>query len=503
MYENTDSFRHLAEALPQLVWTADSDGNLDYISPQMGEFAGTEPHDSDYLNWAKLIHPDDLEELDKVWTHSLETGETYVHEFRMRGKDGTYHWFSGRAIPVVEADGTIVKWYGATTNIDELKEAELTLRNAAAEKDRFIATLGHELRNPLSAISNSYHTLVHDGVTEEIRAKALDSLGRQLKHLSRLVDETLDISRLVSGKFRLLPTRLELNHLVEGCVSDMEHACTENKITLTTETSGEDIWMKADSVRLAQCIYNLLNNAVKFTKPGGAIHVGCRLDPVRNFVEIKVADNGVGMTEEEIARIFKPFSQGRSAGRLSREGLGLGLAITSEIIGLHGGEITVASDGKGKGSTFSLNIPVGSAPEKERKEIKNTPVASAPQESLRVLLVDDDESVTATLKMFLELDGHSVTVVHCGRTAFAAIDRELPDVVFCDISLPGTIKGWDVARRVAQNYPHDKAPYTIALSGHADAEHAKKCLEAGFDEHIPKPPSPDALREALGRVAMS
>ena len=343
----TEDFQYLVEALPQLVWTSDPGGCLDYISPQMGAFAGIDPLAPDYLDWPKLVHPDDTGGLVKEWTRCLETGEIYVHEFRMRAGDGTYHWFSGRAVPFFGPDGKIVKWYGATTNIDSLKEAEQKLKNTAEEKDRFIATLGHELRNPLSALSNSYHTLVHDGLTEELKQKSLGSLGRQIEHLTRLVEETLDISRLASGKLRLLPTKVELNHLVESCLSDMEHKCLENGITIFSEIDETEIWVKADSVRLSQCIYNLLNNAVKFSRKGGHITIGCRLDTVTNLAQIKVVDDGVGMTPDEVARIFRPFAQGRSAGQLSREGLGLGLAITNEIIGL-GGDISVTSEGKKK-----------------------------------------------------------------------------------------------------------------------------------------------------------
>lgn len=230
--------------------------------------------------------------------------------------------------------------------------------------------------------------------------------------------------------------------------------------------------------------------------------VGCGLDPTTNLAQIKVIDDGVGMTPEEVARIFRPFSQGRSAGRLSREGLGLGLAITNDIIGLHGGDVSVTSEGKDKGSAFTLNIPVGRAPtETQDFSVQNSDGES--KQSLRVLLVDDDEGVTATLKMFLELEGHQVTVANCGRTAFGALNRELPDVLFCDITLPGTIKGWDVAKRVVSNYPQAQAPYIIALSGHANPRDIQKCLESGFDEHIAKPATPDSLREALQRASVS
>lgn len=498
-----ENFRHLAEAIPQLVWTSDPHGKIDYISPQMSALTGLDIADPSFLNWEKVIHPDDLGGLEAVWSNSIATGQIYVHEFRIRLEDGTYQWFEGKAVPVTDKDGRILKWYGATHNIDKIKQAETELKQAAEEKDKFIATLGHELRNPLSAISNSYQTLSHQGLTEELKAKAMDSLGRQIDYLTRLVDETLDISRLASGKFRILPTKVELNHLVESCANDMEHKCVESDISLVVETSDEQIWVKADSLRLSQCVINLLSNAIKFTRQGGNVLIGCGIDPQTNLAQIRVVDDGVGMTPEEVARIFRPFSQGRTAGRLSREGLGLGLAITSEIIGLHGGDVSVTSDGKNMGSAFTLNIPQGRAPTETQFFTDESQSAEGKLLPMRVLLVDDDEGVSATLKMFLELEGHNVTVANCGRTAFGALDRELPDVLFCDITLPGTIKGWDVAKRVVSNYPKAQAPYIIALSGHAHPRDVQKCLDAGFNEHIAKPATPDVLREALQRAATS
>lgn len=501
---SAEDFRVLAEAMPQLIWTSDPSGNVDYISPHMSAFTGLDIDDPSYLDWQKLIHPDDLTSVVKAWSRSITTGETYVHDFRLKAADGTFQWFSNRAVPVMDKDGKVVKWYGATNNIDKIKMTELELIQASEEKDKFIATLGHELRNPLSAISNSYQTLAHERLTEEMKSRAMASLGRQIEHLSRLVEETLDISRLASGKFRILPTKVELNHLVESCANDMEHKCVENGIALTIETSDDPIWVKVDSIRLSQCVLNLLSNAIKFTRQGGNVTIGCGLDPITNLAQIKVVDDGVGMTPEEVARIFRPFSQGRTAGRLSREGLGLGLAITSDIIGLHGGDISVASEGKDKGSAFTLNLPVGRAPaESQDFSEHDSRLDGEKKQSLRVLVVDDDEGVSAALKMFLELEGHEVTVAHCGRTAFGALDRELPHVLFCDITLPGTIKGWDVAKRVVSNYPQAQAPYIIALSGHADPKDVQKCLEAGFDEHIAKPATPDLLREALRRASLS
>ncbi len=489
-----DDFRHLAEALPQLIWTSEPDGTLDYISPHFGEFTGLDSDSPEYLNWSGIVHPDDLGKTLKVWSHSLKTGEVYDHELRLRAADGSYQWFSARAIPVRDGAGRIVKWYGATTNVDELKRK-------AREKDRFIAILGHELRNPLSAISNSYQNLVHEAIDGEQKARAFESLGRQIGHLTRLVEETLDISRLASGKFRLLTTKVELNHLVESCISDMEHKFPEDDLIVRFLPSDEKIWVKADSVRLSQCIYNLLNNSIKFTSPGGNIHLTCRYSPSTNLAEIEVKDDGVGMTPEEIARIFRPFSQGRNAGRLSREGLGLGLSITNEIMALHGGDISVSSGGKGKGSSFILNLPVTKAPGNHSDPATSPAQPDDSGAPVKILLVDDDEGVISTLKMFLELEGHSVSMATCGRTAFGALDKELPDIVFCDISLPGTIKGFDVAKRVTTNYPENQTPYIIALSGHSDALHIERCLEAGFDEHLSKPTSPEDLRKAVLRAS--
>ncbi len=495
----TDDFRHLAEALPLIVWTSDPNGVVDYFSPQLGDLTGISVEDADYLDWLRLVHPDDLDVVKEKWNHALLTGEEYGHELRIRSADGTYLWFFSRAVPVSSPDGKIAKWYGTTTNIDVMKKAELSLKRAAEEKDKFIAVLGHELRNPLSAVSNSYHTLVHNALSDQSRGKVLDVLGRQIEQLKRLVDDVLDVSRLTSGKLRLIYTKVEANQLLRNCAEDYRHMCEDNEITLNLELADEPVWAEADSVRLSQCIGNVLSNAIKFTRSGGRIVISNSINAETKRVEISIADNGVGMTKRELDTIFQPFSQGRSSGRLSREGLGLGLAITQEIIEQHEGDIAVFSDGKGKGTVFTLSIPGCDAPgaTEENKKTEDTD-----SKGLNVLLVDDDESVSSTLKLFLELEGHAVTTVSCGRTAFAALDKGLPDLIFCDLTLPGSVKGWDIARRVKASYPMEEMPYLVALSGHADEHHVEKSIQSGFDEHVSKPPSPEQLRSAIRRAGV-
>lgn len=496
---DADDFRHLAEALPQIVWTANPEGELEYINPQFAEFSGLSKDDPDFSNWILLVHDEDRDATIEAWKNALATGGTYEKEIRLRAADGRYQWFAARAKPVIGPDGAIVRWYGITSNIDDLKRAERALTQAASAKDKFIAMLGHELRNPLSALSGSYQNLIHSEIGDEGRAEVLESLGRQISHLSRLVDDTLDISRLSSGKLRLISSKLELNQLVESCGSDFSHRCADNDVSVIIQQSREPIWLEGDSVRISQCVNNILSNALKFTRPGGKIVVACGINPQSALAEITITDDGIGMTKKELNTIFQPFTQGRNAGRLSSEGLGLGLAITQEILELHKGNISVFSAGRGTGSTFVLRLPTCAAPA-DSGEAETEEKIGKRLSGLKILLVDDDKSVASMLEMFLQLEGHIVTVASCGSSALAALDQGLPEILFCDLTLPGSIKGWDIAQRIRESYPENQMPYMVALSGYSDEYHIGKSLASGFDEHLAKPPSLEQLRAALQRA---
>ncbi|MDP0490645.1 MAG: ATP-binding protein [Verrucomicrobiota bacterium JB023] len=481
-------FRHFAETLPQIVWTAEPDGVLDYIGPQMGKYTGVSEDDPDYLNWAPLIHPEDLDEVMSNWGNCVQKGTIYEQEVRIRSANGNYEWFTARAVPIHNEAKQVIKWYGTTTNVDSLKKS-------AAEKDRFIAMLGHELRNPLSAITNSYHALGND-LNQEKRELTMEILGRQISHLSRLVNDTLDVSRLSAGNFKLVKGRLSLNRIVQDCVKDYEAIAREENIRLELDETTAALWTEGDSVRISQCLNNLLSNGIKFTDAGGQVSVSLREEPEAGMAVIEVRDTGIGLTPEEMEFIFEPFRQGASAYRLSKDGLGLGLSVIREIMVLHEGEASVRSEGKGRGATFSLRFKTTEGP---AVGLVDTGRGDKKPNAATILIIEDDVNVSTALELLLQSSGHEVHALPDGRSAFSFLAQEIPDIIFCDLSLSGSLEGWDIARQIRATYP-DRAPYLVALSGHAQPSHVAASMEAGFDEHLAKPATLEQLRQAVAKA---
>lgn len=489
-------FRHLAETLPLIVWTANPDGNLSYISPQWTELTGLVPEDDGYLNYLEFVHEDDKEETLAIWGRALETGETYSHTFRLRNLDGEHLYHTAMAVPVRDQNGNIAHWYGNVTNVDDHKQTELSLKEATQSKDMFIAVLGHELRNPLAAIATHYEVLKHPNLDAARRDKAFAQLGEQIKHLSTLVDDTLDLSRLNSGKLRVVKRPTELNQLIESAVDGYTQKAEEQQIHIRLQTSGNPLWVCGDSVRLCQCVNNLMSNAVKFTDQGGEVIVSVLCEEQENTAKIQVQDNGIGMEPGEIMNLFEPFTQSNHAFDRSKDGLGLGLSVVRQLVALHDGEIHAYSQGIGEGTSVTIHLPMIDPPsdhEGDAEEHEET-VQSDPT---TILVVDDDESVACSLKLFFELDGHNVHVAHDAEQAFDLFSKLDADIVFSDLTLTNAMDGWKLAERIRSHNGGSDSPYLVALSGRTQDHYVEKSLKAGFDRHLAKPPVPDEMRECI------
>ncbi len=385
-------------------------------------------------------------------------------------------------------------------DVHEHKVAERKLKSASRQKDEFIAMLGHELRNPLAAIAASHLALSKEGLGEEDRRGALNILGRQINHLTRLVNDTVDVARLSFGKLRLDTQPLELNQLVADWAEGYRSVVEEGGYRLKVELEADEIWVDGDAVRLSQCINNLVGNAMKFAESGTEVVVRTNSDPSGDHAEIRVIDSGVGLDGEEVENLFKRFTQGRGAGVQDVGGLGLGLSVVREIMQMHEGAVEGSSRGKGRGATFTLKLPLGKKPDvvAEREEEQ-----SEDPQAKTILLVEDNTSVARSLELFLQLEGHSVTLATDGKEAFEKLATDRFDLILSDLTLPGEISGWDIASRVQHDFANtpDDLPYLVALSGHALPEHVEKSKAAGFEEHIAKPPSLDQLRAVLSRAS--
>jgi PAS domain S-box-containing protein len=360
--ESGQRFRTIANLVPQLVWSALPDGRHDYFNQRWYDFTGVGEGATDGEGWARLLHPDDRDGAMARWAHSLRTGEAYEIEYRLRDAAGDYRWLLGRAVPVRDAHGAIQRWMGTCTDIHEhrmmreaLERSEDALRAADRQKDQFLATLAHELRNPLSPISMAAELLRRSPDPTTV-ARAAEIIGRQAEHMRHLVEDLVDVSRVTRGLVTIEPRPLELARIVAAAVEQAAPAAGQRGHRLELEDAAPGLVVDADAVRLTQVVANLLSNATKYTPPGGHI----RLSIAREGDEavLRVRDNGTGMDAALLPRVFELFTQAEVTPARRVGGLGVGLALALSMARMHGGSLHAFSEGLGKGSMFELRLPV-------------------------------------------------------------------------------------------------------------------------------------------------
>jgi signal transduction histidine kinase/DNA-binding response OmpR family regulator len=360
-------------------------------------------------------------------------------------------------------------------------------------KDEFLAMLAHELRNPLAPIRNAVQVLRLTGLHEPLLVQAREMIDRQVTHMTRLIDDLLDMSRLSRGKILLRKERLDLVPLVRATVGDYRSVLEATGLGLEEHLPEGPLWTYGDPTRLAQVVGNALHNANKFTDAGGKVTVELAGEPGGRDALIRIRDTGVGMEPEVLARVFEAFSQADRSLDRSRGGLGLGLALVRGLVGLHGGEVRVASDGPGQGTELTIRLPLG-APQ-------HTPrVVPAPHRptglSRRVLVIEDNPDSAESMRLLLTLSGHQVEVAPTGVAGMERAREFRPEVVLCDIGLPGGMDGYAVARAMRQD-PELAPAFLIASTGYGQAEDQRRCREAGFDAHLTKPVDLPELQRLL------
>jgi PAS domain S-box-containing protein len=380
---------------------------------------------------------------------------------------------------------------------ERLRASEAALREADRQKNRFLAMLSHELRNPLAPIRNGLYVLDRAAPGGEQAKRAQAVVHRQVGVLTWLIDDLLDVTRIAHGKVHLRRERLELNELARRAVEDQRAVFATREIRLELFPAAREVWVDADRVRLAQVITNLLQNAAKFTPRGGETTVSVESNPGCDQAILTVRDTGNGIRPEMLPRLFQAFVQADAVADRSKGGLGLGLALVKGLVELHGGSVTVASEGVGKGAAFTITLPleVTAARTIQMDSADGVNVAAAPR---RVLVLDDNEDAAAILREMLELDGHVVEVAYTGREGIEKAQAFHPDVVLCDIGLP-EMDGYEVARRMRAD-PALGRVGLIALSGYAQPEDVEMAKESGFDAHLAKPAGADTLARALAEA---
>jgi signal transduction histidine kinase len=369
----------------------------------------------------------------------------------------------------------------------EKRERETAVMQNKA-KDEFLAMLGHELRNPLSAISSAATLIGLDGVSPENALRARQIIGRQCDHLSRIVDDLLDLGRVMSGKILLERKRFDLSALLTTCMETL--SATGRTRDYTVRLDSMPAWVHADPTRAEQIIINLLDNAFKYTAPGGVIEVSVGHDGGAAVLEVR--DNGVGIAPDLLPHVFDVFVQGESSLDRAQGGMGIGLALVHQLVGLHDGSIAAFSDGTGQGSRFVLRLPVAAT---EPATPAGAASADAAQADCCALIVEDNEDGREMMAMLLDSFGTRVLQAADGATGLAAARAHLPDIALVDIGLPG-MDGYEVARQLRAD-PATQGIRLVALTGYGLHEDQQRALAAGFDLHLVKPVPPGRLREAI------
>ena len=519
------SFRQLADAMPQIVWTARPDGVLDYTNRRWYEYIERTEAEVSPADWHLRVHPDDVAGAAQVWTAAVNSGQPYATEFRVRGANDAYRWFLVRALPIRRADGGIDHWYGTCTDIhdqralheqnalllDSERAARVETERAGRIKDEFLATLSHELRTPLNAILGWANILREDPADTEGVAEGLAIIERNARAQNQIIEDLLDMSRIISGKVRLDVHRTDLAPIVEVAIETVRPAATAKGIRLQIVLDPTARPVSGDPNRLQQVFWNLLSNAIKFTPRGGRVQVV--LERVHSHLEVSIIDTGKGIEADFLPHVFDRFRQADSSTTRQHGGLGLGLAIVKQLIELHGGTVRVKSGGRDLGTTFTVALPLtvlhaADEPSGEERRHPGACALTAPAlqrdinlADVRVLVVDDEADARALVKRLLEERGANVTTNGSVAEALASIREERFDVLVSDIGMPEE-DGYALIRQVrALPVERGGSLPAVALTAYARSEDRMKAVLAGFQMHVTKPVEPAELLTMVASLA--
>lgn len=505
-------FEFLTDMLPQIIWAARPDGSHHYFNRRWFEFSGMTLEDSTGTGWHGAVHPADLPHANEAWSHAVEMGSPYEATFRIRrAVDGEYHWHLGRATPQKATDGTILRWYGTFTDIEDerafsanAERAREKAEEATRLKDEFLATLSHELRTPLNAILGWGRLLQNGSLAPAQRERAVDTIVRNATSQNQLIDDLLDVSRIISGKFRLDIAPVRFHLVIEAALDVVRPSANAKGVRLDAVIDVDAGLVAGDSDRLQQVLWNLLANAVKFTPKGGRILV--TLFREDSSVVVSVSDDGCGMASDFLPHVFDRFRQQDGAITRRAGGLGLGLALVKSIVELHGGTASAHSDGEGMGASFFVRLPLMPV---KREEAPPPPQSVEPLadyerpllDGLKVLVIDDEADARELLRITIEECSASVTTAGSVGQALDAVATVKPHIIVSDIGMP-VEDGYSFVRRL-RRLPKEEGGRTpaIALTAYARPEDRTRALLAGFHSHLSKPIDPHELVLVIASLA--
>jgi two-component system CheB/CheR fusion protein len=495
--ESEERFAQFMQHLPGLAWIKDLAGRYVYVN-DVAMQAFRSPRTEIYGKVDEELFPPEtaaqFRENDRralAEASGLLTYETLEHE------DGVVHLSVVSKFPIPGPDGRAALVGGIAVDITDRMRMEEALREADRRKDQFLATLAHELRNPLAPIRNALELMKLAGDDREAVEEARGLMERQLKQMVRLIDDLLDVSRITRDRLELRRRRVSLSEVVQSALEATRGFVDSCGQELTVELPADPIELDADLARLTQVFSNLLNNAAKYTQRGGRVGLTAARDG--NEAVVRVRDNGAGIPPEMLPRIFEMFTQVDSSTGRSQGGLGIGLTLARRLIEMHGGKVEAHSDGPGRGSEFVVRLPALAARPAAEPLVPTDAVHKAGRAGHKILVVDDNVDAATTLSRMLSLTGRTVRTAYDGEEALAAAAEFRPDLVLLDIGLP-RLNGYDVARHIREQSWGPRMTL-VALTGWGQDEDKRRSREAGFDHHLVKPVDPDTLFKLLSELS--
>ncbi len=525
LHESEERFKLLANTIPQLAWMARPDGHLFWYNRRWHDYCGTTPESMEGWGWTSVHDPAELPRVIEKWKAHLASGEPWEDIFPLRRHDGQFRAQLSRAMPMRNSEGKIVVWFGTNTDIEEQRqmandrnealERERAAREEAERighlKDEFLATLSHELRTPLTAILGWSQLLKRQHRDDPKLNEGLAVIERNSRMQSQLIEDLLDMSRIISGKMRIDVQSVNLVDVVTASIESVQPAADAKEIRIERILDSHAAPVRGDANRLQQVLWNILNNAIKFTPRGGRVQVS--LQRINSHVEISVTDNGDGISAEFLPHVFEQFRQADGSITRTHGGLGLGLAIVKNLVELHGGRVKARSGGTGHGSTFTVELPVMivHAPAETdgrehpaRAETLTTPDFVHDTQALSgvtVLAIDDEEDARILIARVLSECQAIVFTAGSAAEGLQLLKQRRPDVILSDIGMPGE-DGYEFIRHVRQ-LPDNQGGNTpaAALTAFVRSEDRMRALRAGYQTHLAKPVEPAELVTVVASLA--
>ncbi len=513
-------FQVLAESIPQLAWRARADGYIDWYNQRWYDYTGTTLEAMQGWGWKNVHDPRVLDDVLLSWQAAVSAGEPFEMEFPLRRRDGQFRWHLTQAMPLKDDEGRILRWFGTNTDIDSSRRAaqeraslldsaqraRLAAELASRAKDDFLSTASHELRTPLNAILGWARMLQSGELPNSAFLRAVDSIERNARIQVRLIEDILDGSRIINGKLHLEIAPFDLTTVLRAALDSVQASADAKRIEIRVSVDPAASRVTGDPERLQQVIWNLANNAIKFSAKGGVVEV--MLARVGTDIRLTVKDGGEGIPSDFLPHVFERFRQAEGSTTRRHGGLGLGLALVRHLVEAHGGTVHADSPGPGLGATFTISLPVQAV---FSEEVADLPPASPPQvfvprgvnlTGLKVLVVDDEADARDLTATVLRSKGAEVAVAKSVDEALALVAAWPFAVMVSDIGMPNS-DGFELIRRLRAEVGvrGDQLP-AVALTAYSRDEDRRRVLEAGFQAYVSKPVKPEELVSVVGRLAI-